>query len=788
VKGHRIVQIHKNAAIATLFLAVCASAAEHPFILWTKDDLAAIRTRIEKEPWARVAAARIDAEKDPTVGLLRATLGDAKTAEAEKKELLRMVRSQRPQGAAQEINVLRYDLLYDRLTADERREVEACFRAYIEDHVVKRVIFDPAVFDNSRNYARYDARTYGRANWLPNIIWPWKVSANLMAAALRDERLIRDTWAAYGSMKWYFDDYLCDTGFYSEEFSKMGSTPGAMLLYCLAVERLGLGELGFGYKGKGGATMRGHVESLLHLGYPRVDIASSRPHYPMATTGDLRQGGSSQDWNLPSVAFQHSLVMGFTPDGKGGNVRWKAHGAWGGTLRGRSPQWDGYSGFTPKMQAPLWFELAHKRWPESGFGYFLAAMRRPEDDRYIPSFLFGIEPVDPASAKPPPAPSAVWPERGLVMLRAEESPAYWESPAPAVCMRLATDYAHNVHDAFALVGFYALNRPLYLNRQAVPGYASGWSRSIQSHCGVMVDGKEPRFTSATSVRKAFAPLVKFVAARSKEVYPDVDLTRSLFLTREYLLDFTSLSSAQPRRYVWLIHGLGVAKAPDPALWREAKPPEGLTELEDVRAFDPGDGPWWLTLLQACTIGEPRLPDAWYDRQVGVRLGLLGEKGTLAHAARTPLPLRETRDPHGIKGQEEQPSEAGGVTVAVARTAPATLFAALHEPFEKAKYRISDFRRVQQTPDGLAVTIAGAGINDRAMLRLGDDADKPLTLAADGESFTFADFAFIRIGNDQVEATGDLRSLTLRVEGRPKLLLNGKEAPATIERGLLIFRR
>jgi hypothetical protein len=246
-----------------------------------------------------------------------------------------MVRSPIPRGAAQYINVIRYDLLYGSLTTDERKEVEEAFRIYIDNQIFKRAILDTKIFNDSKNFSRYDARKYTRTNWLPNIIWPWKVSANLMAAAFGDEKLIRKVWGAYGSWKWYFDEYLCNIGFYSEEFGKMGSTPGAMLLYCRALERLGLNELGYGYKGKGGATMRGHIESLIHLGYPLVDVSSERPQYPMLTIGDLRQSGSSQSWNLPSPAFQYSIVMGYTPDGKGGNERWKAHGAWGGVIRGK---------------------------------------------------------------------------------------------------------------------------------------------------------------------------------------------------------------------------------------------------------------------------------------------------------------------------------------------------------------------------------------------------------------------------------------------------------------------
>lgn len=120
-------------------------------------------------------------------------MGDSEAGEQEKKELMRTVRSPFPHGAAQYINVLRYDQLYGLLTAAERRDVEGCFRNYIEQVVFRRAILDKSVFNDSRNYSRYDARTYSRSNWLPNITWPWKLSANLMALA--DEKLIRRTWA-----------------------------------------------------------------------------------------------------------------------------------------------------------------------------------------------------------------------------------------------------------------------------------------------------------------------------------------------------------------------------------------------------------------------------------------------------------------------------------------------------------------------------------------------------------------------------------------------------------------
>lgn len=782
--------------VGLAFSSAESIAIERPFLLWNKGDIADIRERIATQAWARAAYEKLKSNPERHEGqfamiLEYALTQDEKLAEREKKELMRMVRSPIPRGGAQYINLIRYDMLYDLFTTEEHKEIKKCFETYIDNAIFNQAVFNPEIFNDEADYSRYDARKYTRTNWLPNIIWPRKISANLMAAVLADEALIRKVWGAYGSWKWYFDEYLCDTGFYSEEFGKMGATPGAMLIYCRAVERLGLGELGFGYKGKGGATMKGHIESLIHLGYPRVDIGSDLPHYPMLTIGDLRQSGSSQSWNLPSPAFQHSIVMGYTPDGVGGNDFWKAHGAWGGVIRGKHKQWDGYGGFTPKMQIPYWFEIGHKRWPEVGFDYFLAQMRRPGQKEYYPSLYFGLDPIDPEKVEGPAAPSSVWPERGLVILRADESHEYWESGGLAVGMRLATNYAHNVIDCFALVGFYAFGRPIYINRQVTPGYASDWSRSIQSHCGLVVDGGEPEFTSETTIRKGFATPVKFLAARSGQVYPDVDLTRALMLTGEYLLDITRAVSSQEKQYCWLIHTLGETTE-NQGKWKEAAFPEGLEPLKQVRSLHAGVEDWSVRTIQKYAfedVSKAKLPREWYDRKIGVRLSMLGDNDTRAYTAQTPLTIRKWRDKNGKQQYEETPSEVGGVTIVAERKAKGTVFTTLHEPFEGGAQRIKEFRRIEQNDEAIAVAVVGkegTQINDRLMLSFGDDCSKPITLGDTRESFEFTDWAYIRIGADIVEVCGKVHAMKIAVEGSPRLVVNGRGEDASVAGGYLSY--
>ena len=81
---------------------------------------------------------------------------------------------------------------------------------------------------------------------------------------------------------------------------------------------------------------------------------------------------------------------------------------------------------------------------------------------------------------------------------------------------------------------------------------------------------------------------------------------------------------------------------------------------------------------------------------------------------------------------------------------------------------------------------GSGIDDRVMLRYGDDADQPITLGGEGESFTFVDHAYVRIGKDRVEVSGHPQAMKVRVGGQPRLVVNAAERNCTVADGLLAY--
>jgi hypothetical protein len=230
----------------------------------------------------------------------------------------------------------------------------------------------------------------------------------------------------------------------------------------------------------------------------------------------------------------------------------------------------------------------------------------------------------------------------------------------------------------------------------------------------------------------------------------------------------------------MLHTLGRLRADD-RRWQGAKLPDKLHALKNVRRFDARGDAWSVTADQLCALADAskaKLPSSWYDHRIGVRVTMLGAPGVHVYAADTPHPLASRREGKK-KVTVEVPSEVGGVTLLVTRRAPAATFAALHEPFENGKGRSLMLRPIAQTKDGLAVAVTGDGVNDRLMLRLAGNAKQPLTLAGNGESFTFTDYAYTRISAAKVEVTtGALKALKLRVgAARPKLIVNGKEAQA-----------
>jgi len=755
--------------LVAVFAAVLTPAApaaekdEHPFILWTRDEAAATRRTVEREDWAERAYAAAQGERhrgDSLFALFRfSVMGDREAGEAEKKVLLD---STRGKASGKYITALRYDCLYPLLSAGERRQVERSFREYVE-----------------MGMTSMKDRHYNRFNWLPNLGYPWYISAHLMAASMRDRELMREIFEGPNGLKWYLDEYLSDSGFYNEEFGKMYNTPDGILLWCRACKRLGMDEMGFGYRGRQGATVRGHIESVLRIGMPRVDLGTSRPHYPRMSMGDAKGARG-----FPAYGFQHYNVAGWLTHREGGRPydRWSL-GEW------------------------CWFELAHQEWPDAGFDYFLAARRAPDEDRYYPSLLFGLEPIDPKKTSPPSAPSGVYPGRGIVVLRAEEGPEYWKSPAPAVGMRLATPYAHHVQDCFSLTGFYAFNRPIYVNRKHASNYSGvdpGFSNSARSHSTVIVDFAEPKTIGEVPVRHRFEGPFKYVEATAEGIYDGVKQSRALVLTDDYLFDAFRLESDRPRHYQWHLHAVGHVFPQKPGGWTASRDLVGSQfDCGNERSLAT-DNDWSVEIVQSSGGANRRfsgLGDRWFEQRIGSRVTMLAAPQTTAYHARAPVVWESPGQWRGRDRFCHGEDEPAAALVSAVRKCGKTTFIAVHEPFRdelpqraraekggKATHRrIYVHRMPGPDDDTFCVSVSvldydADGDSDRVyedyiMRRYGADPKEHVTVGRGGVQFRFGEFAFIRETTTKIDAYGELSGIKTfeHVDGR-KLVLNGRPTP------------
>src|SRR3954453_19085786 len=154
---------------AVTFVAGLASslvrAAEHPYLLWTKQEAAQTRKRIESEPWAKQRYEQMLAEKglgQPFRNLFRYQgLGDKQAGDAEKKYLLKFIGTlpDRPPAKMDQDkrhydnyeDAVRYDVLYDELTPEQHKAIEDTFRVYVNFQLHE------------------DKFRYGTTTWLPNM-------------------------------------------------------------------------------------------------------------------------------------------------------------------------------------------------------------------------------------------------------------------------------------------------------------------------------------------------------------------------------------------------------------------------------------------------------------------------------------------------------------------------------------------------------------------------------------------------------------------------------------------
>jgi hypothetical protein len=335
------------------------------------------------------------------------------------------------------------------------------------------------------------------------------------------------------------------------------------------------------------------------------------------------------------------------------------------------------------------------------------------DPEYRPDLISRRPPL-PENPAFPPAPSNVWPDYGLAMLRSDESTDYWTSDrAIAALQVMSRGYGHDHRDKFGITLFGA-GRLLYpdYNYIQYENPALGWTRNTVAHNTLMVDEQETRNADPTGIRHDFTPEVKFLATSADGVFEGVSQTRALLLTGGYLLDLFHASSKVPRRWDYMIHSLGrVEETAGSAFSPTVSLGGRFRFLEEQRGLA-ADNPWALDFT---------LPDA------ALRLTMAAAPGTIAVHGRGP---------------------DGLAMLAVRREGVReTTFVALHEPRAGGENpRISGVEIVARAEGAVVVRIDGSDFTDYAAVAFDPrDRNKEFVLAAEGEKgalFAFRDYGYL----------------------------------------------
>jgi hypothetical protein len=385
----------------------------------------------------------------------------------------------------------------------------------------------------------------------------------------------------------------------------------------------------------------------------------------------------------------------------------------------------------------------------------------------------------------PSVSSRIWPDFGLGILRAEESPAYWTSDAPVVDQLMTKGYGHEHHDKFSIT-FHGAGRLLYPDYNAIQYENAniGWTRNTIAHNTLMIDEGDTRNAPPSDVRHAFTPEVKYLATSASGVFEKVDQTRALLLTREYLLDLFQASSPTPRTFDYLLHSFGTPRPAHPELFKPSNALDKRFWLVSDRQAMATDKPWALDfgIKEQPGSRKGKFGPEWYDHTAAVRVTMAAEPKTLVTFGISGIELgkavKRTFDPLGML---------------IVRRAGVrqTVFAATHEPYgNAAKPQITAVTMLAQSGSAVLVRVDAADFTDYAAVAFGPQPGTPEhALAAPDDPKTrvaFKDWGYLRVRKDStVVARGGWSGFSLPA-AKAALTLNGQPARATMAGGYLVF--
>jgi hypothetical protein len=723
---------------------------KHPNLLLNRDEIDEIKGKIRAQRWAADLFQQVKAmaeemltkgtRNERETALCYALTGEKRYADAVRRLLLEYARefeTQRPKldltlqpewGAweAWGVHAWAYDLTYDTFSPEERRRVEQWLR-----EACRMVIQGEKLWTTT-----------------PNLVFGKHYNVGLAGFCLGDKELIE--WGlndpgAHGPRKGGFyqvmDAMIEDGHFWAEApiYALHYDVHGMLALAEAALHYDGTDLYHYVSK-KSGASIKGVVDGYILLGYPLERTGIGRGSVRLATFAD---GATS--YTPRGELFDTFLI---NPLDK-----------------------------TPCFSGEL--EIAYKRYKDPGYAWLLGLNPKRDANITYGRATWGYiglthgEPL-PEKPSPPPAPGGVYPGLGFALLRADQSPDYWTSGGLAAVIMLGKWLSHGHADDYNLI-LHGKGRLLYPDLNVIqyePSYLN-WTREGIAHNTLLVDHQSPSHGPFTT-RQHLGEDVQYFAVTGS-AYQGVRQTRAVLLTKEYLADFFQAADieepARPRVFDWVLHGLGRLYAGNPAAYRPTSallPFYWWVDNERGRTTDATFQADWIQQSAGVTPGLQALGKEWFQQEVGVRMTMLGSKGTEVYAGDGPM----TNGPpyHRLDGNPE-----GSLPLLVVRReAPTALFAAVHEPYE-GRPKVHEVRRLAETGSAAAMLVRAGSFTDYVMTAF--DQNQHTLACAGGEVFTFSDYGYLRIDKQAGKVRGKVGGFRVPATLLPpggEVTVNGKK--------------
>ncbi len=693
---------------------------------------------------------RADQGKFADSALVFALESGTKYAEIVCQHLLQLVRYREPRldedilaGGHREGNmdfywdtaeIRAYDLIYPALNDEDRQIIENFYY----------------------KLGRYWKDSLSRWTTTPNLVFPIHYHAAVIGFCIKNEELIN--WGLYdsggkfgptqGGLFPVLDAMLRDGTIWDEATIYAAVNVLQPMMQMAILCKTYYGKDIFSYETPKGASIKKLLDGYIALAYPIERTGVGPGSFHVATYGD---GSTESPYSNHHNTDSLYLI----------NLPW-VHG-------------------NDRFELTHALEQAYYITKDPKYAFFLSHSVERE-----PSFLYGEE-IPSGSVDPPPAPSSIFPEAGIAMLRADESPNYWHSGSIAVLQMMSRWYGHDHRDKMMII-MHAGGRLLYPDMNCIQYEPSSinWTASSVAHNTLVVDrGKTAN--APYKYRHSFNPEVKFLATTAS-CYPGVLQTRALALTPEYLLDLFWADSELPHTYDWVLHAIGKLYMEHPWLYQ---PSSDLlqdywwVENEQRRKTDQT---WRADFIQQNGLairGMGRQTDEWFNDRSAVRITMIGEPETTVYGADGPSggpPVDPIMNPEGNIPM-----------LLVRRYARRTVFAVVHEPYKNTQPNINLVRKIAESKDAYLAEIHGENYIDRIAVAFGDQDSKTIYTLEDEQDpqtvFIFRNYGYLREdpSNHSFIAYGDWIGFRIRSdESKNLLFMNGEEVSCQREGNYIVF--